>query len=575
MQSKNIDVTRILINIDSSIEELLTVLNKQVNPNFGSGFAIVVNKDKHIIGIVQDSDLRKYLLKRPNDDLKISDFVRRDFISVNSTLNSSEMINSIINQMNLRNKWKTFLPVKIIPIIENNTPIGLIDVQELKQALTLRNSQLVVFGMGYVGLTLTLAFAQLGKPIYGYDIDPKKVENLRSGNSHIFEVGIEKILKSKIGKNLFIDDNLSFLNKDFGIQRIFIICTGSPIKEDGSADLQQIESSVEKILEVIKPLDTIIMRSTVPVGTGAKIIDTISNTFGWNVGTDFHYVSAPERTVEGNALAELRELPQIIAGATEDCLVLGSRIFREISNSVISLEKIEAAEMTKLMGNAFRDYIFGFANHMIEIAKRYNLDLNELIKASNHAYPRSMIPQPSPGVGGPCLTKDSFLLYESVSDQSDSPILAARRTNLNTPSKMVNFIQSKILNLNNFNCLAIGVTFKGYPETNDIRNSTPIEFIDILRDKVNSIITWDAMLSESQLEALNLGKSSDFNMFAILNNNIKNKDYFFDKFSRTSFQEIVIVDPWRLLNYESLTIESFVKTIHYFSLSHYKVLKAN
>ena len=575
MQSKNIDISRILVNIDSSIEELLTVLNKQVNPNFGSGFAIVVDKNKQVIGIVQDSDLRKYLLKSPNEELKISNFVRRDFISVNSKLNSNEMINSIVNQLNVRNNWKTFLPVKIIPILEDNTPIGLIDMQELKQALALRKSQIVVFGMGYVGLTLALALAQLGKSVHGYDIDAKKVENLKSGNSHIFEIGIEKILKSKIGKNLFIYDNLSFLNNDFGIQRIFIICTGSPIKLDGSADLQQIESSVEKILEVIKPLDTIIMRSTVPVGTGAKIIETISNTFGWNVGTDFHYVSAPERTVEGNALAELRELPQIIAGATEDCLVFGSRIFREISNSVISLEKIESAEMTKLMGNAFRDYIFGFANHMIEIAKRYNLDLNELIKASNYAYPRSMIPQPSPGVGGPCLTKDSFLLYESVSDHSDSPILAARRANLNTPSKMVDFIESKILNLSNFNCLAIGVTFKGHPETNDIRNSTPIEFINILRDKVNSIVAWDAMLSESQLKTFNSGNLSDFNMFALLNNNIKNKDYFFDKFSKTSSQDLVIIDPWRLLNYESLITESFVQTIHYFSLSHYKVLKAN
>jgi nucleotide sugar dehydrogenase len=572
-EKKIIDISKLILNEESTIDELFQVLSISINPNYGSGFAIVVNSLGELVGIVQDSDIRKYLAVSTSSRIEIKDVMRKDFISVEFGLNQDEIINSIIDQMNNRGKWGTSLPVRVIPVTKKKIPFGILDLVELKDHFLARNTQHVIMGLGYVGLTLALSLAQVGKNVFGYEIDKSKVDSLKNGISYIHEPGIEALLKAKLNKNFFVEDNFTFLSQDFGIQRVFYICVSTPLNKDKSINMDYIDVVISNIMKFIKPLDTIVMRSTVPVGTGRKIIEFICKKLDWNVGTDFHYISAPERTVEGDALREIRDIPQLVSGATSSCRTIGSRIFQEVSSSVIHLEDTESTELIKLMGNAFRDYMFGFSNHLIEIAKKYELDINALIKASNFGYARSFIPLPSPGVGGPCLTKDSYFMYDLESELDKSPIIGARRVNEQVIEKAIDFISSKFESLKCFDCLVIGAAFKGIPETNDIRNSPSLEFISLLDKKVRSILVWDSTLSPEKLKTLGKGASKDINMIAILNNNAKNLEYFFQFYKNLMKKEIIIFDPWKLIDPQQIIFEKPFINAHYFTLSKYEQLK--
>lgn len=227
------------------------------------------------------------------------------------------------------------------------------------------------------------------------------------------------------------------------------------------------------------------------------------------------------------------------------------------------------------MGNAYRDYVFGFSNFLISICQQYNLDLNLLIDASNRGYPRSTIPIPSPGVGGPCLSKDPYFFFENSLNISKSPVIAARKINEQIPKLSVEFINSKISNLKDFDCLVMGIAFKGIPETNDYRSSPSIEFILELKSKVKSVDYWDCMIEDVDAE-INAGKyhqDKKYTFYAILNNSPKNSEFFTQLELNDAEGQIIIYDPWRQINPNFINLPSTIKTLNYFSLSHHVVIQ--
>ena len=564
-----------LVLVSSPFKHLLDVLSLNLSSNFGSGIALVVDDKKKLVGVVEDSDLRKSLNLAKNEDLRITDVMRKDFIYVESSMNKNEVIESLFEQINSRG-WETNLPVKIIPIVKDGVPVALLNLEEIQLAISLKRDRFIVVGLGYVGLTLALSFAQLGRQVWGIDSSSHKLKMLESGTSYITEPGIEQILIKSIQNNFFVQKNLTDLSSKKGIRNIFFICVGTPLTPDSKPDLSVIDETVTEILKTIKVGDSIVMRSTVPVGTGRKIVNRIQSELGWIAGSDFHYISAPERTAEGNALKEIRDLPQLIAGVTEACLLYGIGIFQKLSNSIIQLDTIESAELVKIMGNAFRDYTFGFSNFLIDICQQNNLDINLLIEASNQGYPRSVIPAPSPGVGGPCLTKDSYFLSDNDYKAAESPILLARKVNESTPTKALDFILSKegVGDLNTYDLLAIGLAFKGVPETNDIRNSTAIDFISKISDSIKSISIWDSVVDLSTIDiGVNFSiyePDKSYSFLAILNNNPKNVEFCRSVAKHVDVPEIILYDPWRMIDPLNLNTSKKVNRIHYFSLSHYK-----
>ena len=263
-------------------------------------------------------------------------------------------------------------------------------------------------------------------------------------------------------------------------------------------ELEFLSNSCFEIGKKIKQGNLVILRSTVPIGTSRNLVKTIlEEVSNLKCGFDFHLSFAPERTAEGKAIKELRSLPQIIGGFNKDSLEATAALFRDLTPMIVKVDSLEAAEMAKLINNSFRDYVFAFSNQCAKIANEFNIDIFKTIKAANDGYVRDPIPYPSPGVGGPCLTKDPFILASAAikKDINGEIFKNSRLVNESMFSFVFEKIKLQVKNigkdLNKCNILICGLAFKGYPETSDLRNSTAIEIANIFKGKVNKLFGYE------------------------------------------------------------------------------------
>ena len=227
----------------------------------------------------------------------------------------------------------------------------------------------------------------------------------------------------------------------------------------------------------------VILRSTVKVGTTRDVVSPILAASG----KQFDIAMCPERTLEGKALQELRELPQIVGADDPAVADRAAAVFRRLTSSIVLVSGIETAEIIKLVSNTFRDVQFAFANEVARVCDAFGVSAHEVISAGKLGYNRTNIPLPGL-VGGPCLEKDPHILMESARTRGiDLEITTAGRlVNERQPEETVRFITSEIdrrdlagagpLKIN-----ILGMAFKGMPETSDLRGSMSIKVLDALK----------------------------------------------------------------------------------------------
>src|SRR5262249_12908678 len=147
---------------------------------------------------------------------------------------------------------------------------------------------------------------------------------------------------------------------------VYIITVGTPLDDKGRVRLDMIENTAAEVANHMKRGDLIILRSTVKIGTTSNVVYPILK----NAGVDFEVAFCPERTLEGQALKELRELPQIVGGKTVKTAVRASQIFQFLTPTVVRVGTVEAAEMIKLIDNASRDVHFAFSNEVARLCDK-------------------------------------------------------------------------------------------------------------------------------------------------------------------------------------------------------------
>jgi UDP-N-acetyl-D-mannosaminuronic acid dehydrogenase len=316
MKISSDQVQSFIVNQDDPVEKLLDVMTRVVTPRLGSGYAIVADGLGQAIGVVTDADLRKFSLRTGRIPANINELAHTDFISIEEGMNESEIVSSLLSQMELRG-WKTVLPVRFVPVLKSRIPVGVIDTEDLQSEISAQRDQFIVVGLGYVGLTLALAASAIGIRVVGIDSDSKKIESLISKNSYISEPGIDNLLSELVETRFYPRKSFSELERSPGQSWNFILSVPTPLKKDLTLETSYIQKAVQDLLPHIQVGDSLILRSTAPIGTTRQISQIVESAFGWVVGRDFYAISAPERTVEGNALYELRELPQIVGGVTQ------------------------------------------------------------------------------------------------------------------------------------------------------------------------------------------------------------------------------------------------------------------
>lgn len=326
-----------------------------------------------------------------------------------------------------------------------------------------------VIGLGYVGLTLAVAMADAGFQVHGTEVRDDVLAGLAKGEPHFWEPRLKEKLERVIarGKLTFsktLDDSVK--------ASVYIITVGTPLDKDGNARLGMAQDATRQVVEHMQDGALVILRSTVKLGTTRNLVKPILEASG----KSFQIAFCPERTLEGRALIELHELPQVIGADDPDVRWRCQQFFGQMTPTTVVVGSLEAAELTKLVDNTYRDLSFGFANEIAKLCGRMGISAREVIRAGKLGYPRTNVALPGP-VGGPCLEKDPHILVESAKQWGvDMPItLAGRRTNEEQPADVAGISRIWADRLDGFPAKPVisllGLAFKGMPPTDDLRGT--------------------------------------------------------------------------------------------------------
>lgn len=476
------DIRKIMVSPAASILETMRVVEAAGIKEVATGIALVVGEDERLLGIATDGDIRRAVLKGIDLNRPIAEVMNPEPITVKEGLSPLEMYQVIQEEARASTRLRQPRVDRVIVLDGQGRVRDVISFVQLCQNLGVQSKTVTVVGLGYVGLTLALSLADAGLHVVGIEANPQVVDQLRRGQSHVHESGLAPLLQYHLNTRFVVDRDLGRYESE-----IYILCVGTPIGEDDKPGLEDLCQACRMVGRVLRRRDLVILRSTVPVGTSRDLVlPLLEAESGLKGGRDFSLAFAPERTVEGQALEELRRLPQIVGGLDKTSVELTLKLFKELTPSTIVVESLEAAEIIKLINNSFRDLIFAFANEFSLICDRLNLDTARLIDAANEGYPRDKIPRPSPGVGGACLSKDPYLYVESSRRCGVPSRLArlGREINESIPShiasKVVRFIEQLPPANEPVKILIMGLAFKGRPDTSDLRGSPSLDLIKAL-----------------------------------------------------------------------------------------------
>ena len=348
---------------------------------------------------------------------------------------------------------------------------------------SLKDKKVCVMGLGFVGLTLAVTLADIGFEVYGIELRKDIVNLLKRGKPHFFEPGLEGRLKSQIkSKKLKIFQKIE---ENFDVS-IYIITVGTPIKKNYQVNKEMMERVCKEISAFTKSNDLVILRSTVEVGTTKKMTKRFFNQPDLKVGVAF----CPERTIEGNAMIELRKLPQIVGSDEMEVTSRVSQFFSFMTPTVVKVSNSETAELIKLVDNCQRDVNFALSNEIAEISDKYSVSAYEVINSGKLGYPRTNLPNPGP-VGGPCLEKDSYILKNGLNNLNYFPkiIMGSRDVNEQQPKRSISLLKKlydkKIRFKSNIQVTISGIAFKGIPETNDLRGTMALPIINEVKKKIS------------------------------------------------------------------------------------------
>ena len=352
-----------------------------------------------------------------------------------------------------------------------------------------------VIGSGYVGLVTGACFAEMGNIVTCVDIDSKKIEKLKKGIIPIYEPGLEKIIEKNIKlNNLFFTTNLdeALMNSE-----IAFIAVGTPMGEDGSADLQYVLSVAKSIGKKMKHNLIVVDKSTVPVGTAEKVKAIIQKELDLRFSkSEFHVVSNPEFLKEGSAISDFMKPDRVVIGSDSDYAIKKMKQlyspFCMSRDRFISMD-IRSAEMTKYAANAMLATKISFINEIANICEMVGADANQVRIGigSDQRIGYSFI-YPGLGYGGSCFPKDIKALTKIAKEHGYHAKLITSVEEVNNTQKLV--IAQKIVNrfgedLAGFTFGIWGLAFK--PGTDDMREAPAIYVINELVSRGAQIKAYD------------------------------------------------------------------------------------
>ncbi|EHB49708.1 nucleotide sugar dehydrogenase [Mycolicibacterium rhodesiae JS60] len=343
----------------------------------------------------------------------------------------------------------------------------------------------VVGGCGHVGLPLAIVMAHRELRVAIDDIDANAVDLVRAGRMPFMEEKAEPMLGEVINRNLTVADDPTLISRS----RVVVVVIGTPVDEHLNPTFHKIHRFFVDMLPHLVDGQTLILRSTVYPGTTEKV-DQLLRASGRKV----HVAFCPERIAQGNAIRELVELPQIVAGCDDEASAVATELFSKIAPSTLPMRPVEA-ELTKIFANVWRYIQFATANQFFMIATDYGLDFYQIYEALTRDYPR-MAGLPKSGfAAGPCLFKDTMQLAAAT----ESRFMlghSAMLINEGLPDFVVQ--QMKLHHpLKDLTVGILGMAFKG--DIDDARESLSYKLRKILEYEAAAVLCTDPYVEDSRL----------------------------------------------------------------------------
>ncbi|MFG6303273.1 nucleotide sugar dehydrogenase [Corynebacterium hesseae] len=332
--------------------------------------------------------------------------------------------------------------------------------------LQVRDSRISIVGLGYIGLPTAVMFANAGFTVRGVERDQSKIDAINTGTLQIDEPGLkEQFIKAYKAGCLLADTKAEEAD-------VHIIAVPTPIDHERKLDFSFIRSAVESIAPILRSDDLVILESTVPPGTTARVERLV-----YDLRPDLssiksvEFAHCPERVLPGAIVREFKTNPRVVGGLTSSATTRAADFYRSVTSGRVFETSAETAELAKLAENAYRDVNIAFANELSAISDQFGVNVWELIQLANE-HPRVNILRPGIGVGGHCIAVDPWFIVSA--DPEDAKLIKTARTvndlqPVRTVQKLVDFIQEQKPR----KVYLFGQSFK--PNVGDTRESPAVE----------------------------------------------------------------------------------------------------
>src|SRR3954454_20134108 len=357
-----------------------------------------------------------------------------------------------------------------------------------------------MFGAGYVGLVTGSCFADLGHDVVIRDVVPERIERLRAGEIPIYEPGLDQVVERNRDRLTFTTD----INDAVDGAEFLYVAVGTPPTESGDADLRAVWSVVDELPDGLPGRPIVVMKSTVPVGTGENVRRRLDARGLANVG----YVSNPEFLAEGSAVQDFMNPDRIVVGSFEpedgDRVV---ELHRGIDTEVVRTD-VPSAELVKLAANAFLSTRISFINEIANVCDLVGADVVDVARGVglDHRLGPHFL-RAGIGFGGSCFPKDVTALKQLAGNSGYQFMLLQAVWEVNELQKrrVVQKLMKHLGSLHNKSIALLGLAFK--PNTDDMREAPSRVIAYRLLSEGAEVRAWDPVAHPNDLPGIELSDS--------------------------------------------------------------------
>lgn len=372
-------------------------------------------------------------------------------------------------------------------------------LQDFLDKVESRSAVVGVVGIGYVGLPISVSFAEAGFDVVGIDLREEKVTTINSGASHLRDVADAKV-KTLVDKGkLAASTSFEPLRDADAV----IICVPTPLA-GGQPDLSRVVFAGEEIAKVLKPGSLFVLESTTYPGTTEELLQPLLEAGGLKAGQDFLLAYSPERIDPGNPAYSFEDIPKVVGGIDSESAEAAAALYRQVVPKVVVVSGTREAELAKLIENTYRHVNIALVNELAIYSHELGIDIWEAIAAAA-TKPFGFQPfWPSPGWGGHCVPLDpSYLSWKVRQSRSHEVrfVELAQSINSEMPRHVIERI-SQLLNdagkpIKGTRILGVGVAYKG--GTEDTRESAGVKVLEQLHKRGAVVGYHDPLVPEVEI----------------------------------------------------------------------------